>query len=294
MSGRWRPLPGSLDPEVAYLVGVLRGLKDRSGLSLAALARRTPYSKSSWERYLNGIKLPPRDAVDALARLTGQPVDRVHALWERAETRWSGRAAGPQPSGAEPESEAPAASRPTTAGRLPGPRGRSALAVAAAITGAAVLGALVRFTGILGGSAASEPTTPPYTVGCSGAQCAGHDPEAMACAVDAASFAVLTVGAASLHLRVSDACGAAWARAARVTPGDRVLVVARDGQSESVVIDADAAAAPYVYTRMLAAHRHSEVQACLEARDGGRRCTPWGADRPVPAPPVTAPPVPTW
>ncbi|WP_256090352.1 helix-turn-helix domain-containing protein, partial [Actinacidiphila rubida] len=41
----------------------LRVLTDRTGLSLSALAHRTPYSKSSWERYLNGKALPPQHAV---------------------------------------------------------------------------------------------------------------------------------------------------------------------------------------------------------------------------------------
>ena len=41
-------------PECAALAERLRALRARTGLSLAALAERTPYSKSSWERYLNG------------------------------------------------------------------------------------------------------------------------------------------------------------------------------------------------------------------------------------------------
>ncbi|NMH96487.1 helix-turn-helix domain-containing protein, partial [Pseudonocardia acidicola] len=107
MTGRWRPLPAALDPDVAYLVGLLRELKDRSGLSLAALAAQTPYSKSSWERYLNGATLPPRHAVEALGRLAGEPADRLLALWEQAETRWSGRAATAQPSTVQPPAAEP-------------------------------------------------------------------------------------------------------------------------------------------------------------------------------------------
>ncbi|MER6311075.1 helix-turn-helix transcriptional regulator, partial [Streptomyces sp. NPDC001657] len=71
----------------------MRELRGRTGLSLAALAARTPYSKSSWERYLNGKKLPPRDAVEALCRLAGEPAGRLLALWELADAAWSGRAA---------------------------------------------------------------------------------------------------------------------------------------------------------------------------------------------------------
>ncbi|WP_143663574.1 helix-turn-helix transcriptional regulator, partial [Streptomyces sp. NRRL B-24085] len=48
------PLPDSLPREARHLVEQLRHLKDRTGLSLAELARRTAYSKSSWQRYLSG------------------------------------------------------------------------------------------------------------------------------------------------------------------------------------------------------------------------------------------------
>ncbi|MFI1498504.1 helix-turn-helix domain-containing protein [Streptomyces platensis] len=86
---RWSGLPASLDHRVRQLVVRLRRLKDHSGLSLAALAARTPYSKSSWERYLNGKKLPPAAAVEALARLCGADVTRLLALHEVAAQAWS-------------------------------------------------------------------------------------------------------------------------------------------------------------------------------------------------------------
>ncbi|MFJ6214454.1 DUF2690 domain-containing protein [Streptomyces sp. NPDC092296] len=83
--GRWQPLPGTLDPDLHRLVVQLRRLKDRSGLSLVALAARTPYSKSAWQRYLNGVKFPPRQAVEAIGRLTGADAARLLALWGLAE-----------------------------------------------------------------------------------------------------------------------------------------------------------------------------------------------------------------
>jgi hypothetical protein len=152
MTGRWRPLPDSLDPEVAYLVGVLRELKDRSGLSLAALGAKTAYSKSSWERYLNGAKLPPRHAVEALGRLVGEPVERLLALWERADARWSGRAAETQPSAAEPEPVATEPGPDPAFRRGPRPPGWVFTALAACAV-AAVLAALARPLGIPGASA---------------------------------------------------------------------------------------------------------------------------------------------
>ncbi|MFD7285042.1 helix-turn-helix domain-containing protein [Streptomyces sp. NPDC059863] len=79
--------------ECDRLAGELSALRARTGLSLVALAGRTPYSKSSWQRYLNGTKPLPRQAVVALCALAGEPPGRLLALWELADVAWSGRAA---------------------------------------------------------------------------------------------------------------------------------------------------------------------------------------------------------
>ncbi|MFF9804705.1 helix-turn-helix domain-containing protein [Streptomyces coeruleorubidus] len=92
---RWRPLPDALPREARHLVGQLRTLKDRTGLSLAELARRTAYSKSSWQRYLSGAKQPPRGAVQALCRVAGADHARLLALWDLADQTWPHGAAEP-------------------------------------------------------------------------------------------------------------------------------------------------------------------------------------------------------
>lgn len=79
-------------PECAALAEGLRAVRARTGLSLVALAERTAYSKSSWERYLNGKKPVPRQAVEALCATAGEPSGRLLALWELADAEWSGRA----------------------------------------------------------------------------------------------------------------------------------------------------------------------------------------------------------
>jgi hypothetical protein len=81
---RWKPLPGDLEPQAGELVVRLRELKDRLGISTAALARKTAYGRSSWDRYLNARTLPPRHAVEALARLAGADTARLLAVWELA------------------------------------------------------------------------------------------------------------------------------------------------------------------------------------------------------------------
>lgn len=104
--------PGDRPLECERLAETLRGLRARTGLSLAALAEKTEYSKSSWERYLNGKTLPPRRAVEVLCGLAGEAPGRPLALWEMADAVWSrrsGRPPEPAPPTAPAEfSEAPA------------------------------------------------------------------------------------------------------------------------------------------------------------------------------------------
>jgi len=103
---------------MSQLAAALRELRAATGLSMAGLAAKTPYSKSSWERYLNGHTLPPREAVEELCRLAGEPVGRCLALWEIAESEASGRgASAPAPTTTAPA--APGTAAPTAASRPP-------------------------------------------------------------------------------------------------------------------------------------------------------------------------------
>lgn len=89
--GAWQPLPDDLPSEVRHFVEQLRRLKDGTGLSLAALGARTAYSKSSWQRYLNAVQPPPRQAVDALCRVAGvasADAERHTVRWELAVEAW--------------------------------------------------------------------------------------------------------------------------------------------------------------------------------------------------------------
>ncbi|WP_330279677.1 XRE family transcriptional regulator [Streptomyces sp. NBC_00569] len=86
---RWRALPDELDPQVREFASQLRRLVDRSGLSIAAVADRTGYSKTSWERYLNGRLLAPKRAIVTLAEVTGTNPVHLTTMWELAERAWS-------------------------------------------------------------------------------------------------------------------------------------------------------------------------------------------------------------
>ncbi|MFJ8312618.1 MULTISPECIES: DUF2690 domain-containing protein [unclassified Streptomyces] len=86
---RWKALPDELDPQVREFASQLRRLVDRSGLSVAAVADRTGYSRTSWERYLGGRLLAPKPAVLALAEVTGANPVHLTTMWELAERAWS-------------------------------------------------------------------------------------------------------------------------------------------------------------------------------------------------------------
>ncbi|MFC9033842.1 helix-turn-helix domain-containing protein [Streptomyces arboris] len=86
---RWKALPEELDPQIREFASQLRRLVDRSGLNINAVADRTGFSKTSWERYLNGRLLPPRRAVVALADVTSTPQHHLTTMWELAERAWS-------------------------------------------------------------------------------------------------------------------------------------------------------------------------------------------------------------
>ncbi|MEU3951104.1 DUF2690 domain-containing protein [Streptomyces achromogenes] len=82
-------MPDDLDPQIREFTDELRQLVDRSGLGIAALADRTGYGATSWERYLGGRLLAPKGAVIALAEVTGTPPGPLTTLWELAERSWS-------------------------------------------------------------------------------------------------------------------------------------------------------------------------------------------------------------
>ncbi|OEV14988.1 helix-turn-helix domain-containing protein, partial [Streptomyces nanshensis] len=86
---RWKALPDELDPQIREFASRLRRIVEHSGLDVNAVADRTGFSATAWERYLSGQLLPPRRAVVALADVTGTPQHHLTALWEPAERAWS-------------------------------------------------------------------------------------------------------------------------------------------------------------------------------------------------------------
>ncbi|MEU6535353.1 DUF2690 domain-containing protein [Streptomyces sp. NPDC047000] len=301
----WKPLPEDLASDVRHLVVELRGLKDRSGLSLAVLAGRTPYSKSSWERYLNGKALPPQHAVAALGKLAGSDPARLMALWELAGTAWYD-ADGETHRSPEAQADTPPAAFPTPAPPVaraeepPAARrlGNRPLIWAGAAL-AAVLALCAALFGVSDGSSRAhpDPDTTPGTgtsarqldVNCFSDSCAGKDPKQAGCGGDAWTAALSRIDGVYVELRYSDACKAAWSRISWGRPGDVARVVGGGGRTyrNKVHYDTD------TYTAMVAALSPSTAKACVLLTSGTHACTDPGGTQHLTEPPNPPTPSPS-
>ncbi|MFM9699340.1 helix-turn-helix domain-containing protein [Streptomyces europaeiscabiei] len=289
-----RPQPSGISeptaPEVRHLLERLREAKDGTGLSFVALAARTSYSKSSWERYLNGKTLPPRDAVEALAKLSGADPARMLAMWRLADRAWSGRdardtAAGGETGGGETrresavDSPARADVRADTPPLTPRERNLSSRTVAVAAAGAALaaaLGAGALATWAWTHGSGREEAAPRLNTGpCRGESCTGRNSEQRDtdCWTDADTRARREIAGRVVELRVSLMCRAAWGRITEPRRGDRVWVETTDEQRQSEQVAVPNRA---IYTLMIGMERPSDARACFELAGGRSGCTPWG------------------
>ncbi|MDX3314930.1 helix-turn-helix domain-containing protein [Streptomyces sp. NPDC054884] len=273
-------------PERARLAATLRELRARTGLSMAALAGKTSFSKSSWERYLNGRTLPPRPAVQELCRLAGEPDGRCLALWEIAESQWSGRAThvahtstpaqqpSPSPAPDHGPDPPPAAQEVTRAGH----KSVAAVAVLASVCAVAVGGvtvALVLLPHQDAGARSSAGPSPSATgPRCRGATCEEKSPIRMICAAAPDSLAShRTATGAWLELRYSEECGTSWARMWGTRIGDRIELTVGDhsGRIRDAEVENDVDADSYVYTPMAVTSPGTVVRACFRPAAGGKR-----------------------
>ncbi|MGC5561718.1 peptidoglycan-binding protein [Streptomyces sp. FR-108] len=120
---RYKALSAELDPCARQLAERLRGLKDHGELTTRHLAAKTGYSAKSWERYLGGTSLPPREALEALARITGADPVPLLALHEIAADTWDSRRTRTPAEPVTPIGPAasPVAAPPTAAPPAPAP-----------------------------------------------------------------------------------------------------------------------------------------------------------------------------
>jgi hypothetical protein len=239
-------------------------VRETAGLSLAELARRTPYSKSSWARYLAGSQPVPRPAVEALCAVAGVRPDRLLALWELADARWSGRARTSVEAAEEPR---------------PGRRGTPYVWGAAAALAAAACAALLLLPHDSSpASAQSAVATPKFRPGCEGRDCDGKNPVDMACGgqdMIRTLAACTTPDGRRVQLRDGRACRAIWVRATHLRMGDRVeLTLPGTPRKEIRVDDADDLDA-YLATPMTGmepTRDPAEARVCLIPAHGRRVC----------------------
>ncbi len=260
----------------------LRELRTRTGLSIAALADRTPYSKSSWERYLNGKQLTPRQGVETLCAIAGEPPGRLVALWELADLEWSGRAGSAAPAVATEETALPVGggSSAGRAGQGSSRGGRRRWAVAA---GACVLGVAVAvWLAVLPdtGARAPEPSgrashAVPAGPACRARTCTGDDPGVMGCStpdrVKTLGPAHHTSTGAWLAFRYSAQCRAAWARVWHSNIGDVLEVSVDGGRPQRAEVADGYDAQEYVFTHMVDGMDLTGLRACFEPVGGGHR-----------------------
>ncbi|MGW7727046.1 helix-turn-helix domain-containing protein [Streptomyces canus] len=292
---------GAPSPPGARLAVVLQQLRQRTGLSLAQLANATTYSKSSWERYLNGKSLPPRSAVKELCRLAGEPADHPLALLDiartdRAEATGSTRAMPvrqrtatgtdtPTPGSTtvppDTDTDTDTATGETTLSDADDTRtsstGRRHVNVVTALvsTCAVVLGALV-LTHLPSTHREEAPPSPAPSgatgVLCRHTACQNKDPIAMRCGAEPLTLAEHeTATGAFIQIRYSQECGASWARMWGAAVKDRVemRVGGRHGSLHSAQVTTRKEADTYVHTLMSVVSPGTPVQACFSPAAGG-------------------------
>jgi hypothetical protein len=210
------------------------------------------------------------------------------ALWEQAEEQASGRNAEAVACTGTSESTGQRAGTEPSSASVPVVRSMAArwfrLGVVLVAVVCAAAWTCVQAFGPRAQTAPSGRTSPfepvPLTVGCRGVSCKGREAGAMACDVDAASYADLKIGLTHVELVMSRNCAAAWARISYSSVGDRVKVQDRAGPVEKTTVVDQGSTDRYVVTPMLPARSPTRMRACWEPRTGGRHCTPWGADTP--------------
>lgn len=273
----------------------LRVLRSRSGLSLKELGAQTPYSKSSWERYLNGKTHPPRGAVVALCRLARQPPAHPLALWERAETARNRppRPAAPIPAPvAVPElaavpvlvpasvREEPSPSEPRD--RSPGRRhARTAAVLAAALLCAAWLVMARPWRSERADADVPASSEPEFA--CYGQRCTGQDVIATRCGMhpDMVSTHRPAPGL-RVDLRYEAGCGAGWARVWGQRIGDTFTVSVPGGEPQTLTVPDKYATGIRLHTPMVATDSPEALRVCVSLAPGEPRQQCYPAAPPSP------------
>ncbi|NDZ69615.1 YjfA family protein [Streptomyces sp. SID10362] len=196
-----------------------------------------------------------------------------------------GPVAGPPgtgPSGTH--GEPPHGGHPRSSGRSPGGGAKRMTTLVAGVVGVLVVVAGAFFLLNDGGdkkeegtkpspspTVSSEPKLPPG-VKCGGDACTGKDPEVMGCGGDLVTTgATAVVGTASVEVRYSKVCGAAWARVTQAAQGDEIRVNAGGANEQRATVGN--AGDTVAYTAMVAVDSAADATACATLASGTQGCT---------------------
>ncbi|WP_327133944.1 DUF2690 domain-containing protein [Streptomyces sp. NBC_01343] len=262
----------------------MRRIKDASQLSYNRLADKTHYSRSSWERFLNGKQVPTRIAVEEFATAAGADPEPLLVLLKLAVVR--DEAPAEEPAVRAPERPRPGipvkpatvrtapdpdpAPAPAAAAEGAVPAGRFAwsriLRTAAGVLAGALLGSLLTVflvepagagtaqgptagaTGSPGATPAQARPSGPVKVGCKSDTCMRREPQAEDCQWDAVTVRQTFLRGMSIQLRYSEACQAVWGRVENGNIGDTVMIQDKRNSSDEATIRME----HDTYTRMLA------------------------------------------
>ncbi|PCG84982.1 hypothetical protein CIB93_16690 [Streptomyces sp. WZ.A104] len=274
----------------------MRFLRTRSGLTLNGLAERTSYSRSSWERYLNGKAVPPRAALNEFAAAVGVAAPPLQQLREEEKRSWrSGSREGP-PHRESAAGESPGAAPPPEGDRNPaevpavldvpekmdspgrGHRRRMTLMSIASAFLALVAGILLG-AWMFGGNDAERTGRQNAGIdpGCIEFECRNKDSQRVGCHLGAWTAAATWSGRTYVELRYSPRCRAAWARITEAEVGDTARVEGPRGvrSQRAVTYEND------VYSPMVEAPYPAAARACAVV--GGKEvCTSSGGSSPLP------------
>ncbi|MFD8858063.1 helix-turn-helix domain-containing protein [Streptomyces vinaceus] len=271
---------GGGDAPRGDLFAEMRRIKDASQLSYNRLADKTHYSRSSWERFLNGKQVPTRVAVEEFAAAAGADPEPLLALLELAVVREeapadepaartaerprpaAGPSAAPAPAPGAPEPEQPEQATPVrrfawsrilraAAGVLAGALLGSLLTVfltEPAGAGTTARGSTAGATGSPAAASAQARPSGPVKVGCKSDTCMRREPQAEDCQWDAVTVRQTFLRGMSIQLRYSEACQAVWGRVENGNIGDTVRIMDKRSSSDEATIRME----HDTYTRMLA------------------------------------------
>ncbi|MYS52786.1 DUF2690 domain-containing protein [Streptomyces sp. SID6013] len=180
--------------------------------------------------------------------------------------------------------EPPRAGSPRSSGRPPGGGNKRMTTLVAGVVGVLVVIAGAFFLLNDGGDKKNEGTKPspsptvrsepklPPGVKCGGDACTGKDPEVMGCGGDLVTTgATAVVGTASVEVRYSKVCGAAWARVTQAAQGDEIRVNAGGANEQRATVGN--AGDTVAYTPMVAVDSAADATACATLASGTQGCT---------------------